>query len=304
MSGWRRCGVMAAGALLLLGAACAQSADDSAAERGARAMEYVRQVVELGPRPAGSEANKRQQELILTALRRLDCEVVEDDFVAETPVGALELKNIIAKFPGKTDRVSVVSGHYDTLARPEMPGFVGANDGGSSTGLLLALAEELDGEELRDSVWVVFFDGEEATVAWQGDDHTYGSRRLAAKWAAGPEKERIQAILNVDMIGDADLRLMYEGNSTPWLRDLVWDVATKLGYSSQFPFGEGGYVEDDHVPFIQRGFSAVDLIDFQYGIVNRYWHTEQDTLDKLSPASLGIVLDVVRESLRELEKRP
>ena len=289
---------------LLLGVGCAQTADHAAAERGEAAFEYVRQVVELGPRPSGSEANKRQQALILAELAKLDCEVVEDDFTASTPVGPLAMKNIIAKFPGKTDRISVVSGHYDTLARPELPNFVGANDAGSSTGALLALAAELSGQTLRDSVWIVFFDGEEATVAWQGDDHTYGSRRLAERWASGGEKERIQALINIDMIGDADLRLMYEGNSTPWLRDLVWDVATRLGYSSQFPFGEGGYIEDDHIPFVQRGFPAVDLIDFQYGMLNRYWHTEQDTLDKLSPASLGVVVHVVRETLRELEKRP
>ncbi len=288
----------------LLGVACVQSADSAAADRGSRAMEYVRQVVEFGPRPSGSEANKRQQQFILEKLRALDCEVIEDDFVASTPIGELEMKNIIAKFSGKTDRVSVVSGHYDTLARPEMPNFVGANDAGSSTGLLLALAEDLSGEELRDSVWIVFFDGEESTVAWQGDDHTYGSRRLAEQWAAGPEKQRIRALINVDMIGDADLRLVYEGNSTPWLRDLVWDVATELGYSAHFPFGEGGYIEDDHVPFLERGFSAVDLIDFQYGMMNRHWHTEQDTLDKLSPQSLGVVLHVVRRTLEELEKRP
>jgi len=288
----------------LLGVACAQSADRTASERGRVAMEYVRQVVEMGPRPSGSDANKQQQRFILEKLRALECEVVEDDFTASTPVGELAMKNIIAKFPGQTDRVSVVSGHYDTLARPELPNFVGANDGGSSTGLLLALAEDLSGEQLRDSVWIVFFDGEEATVAWQGDDHTYGSRRLAQRWAAGPEKERIRALINVDMIGDADLRLVYEGNSTPWLRDLVWDVATELGYSAQFPFGEGGYIEDDHVPFIERGIPAVDLIDFQYGMMNRHWHTEQDTLDKLSPESLGIVLHVVRQTLSELEKRP
>ncbi len=289
---------------LAFGSACAQTVDQRTAERGAAAMDYVRQVVELGPRPAGSEANKRQQRLILDELARLKCEVVEDDFTAQTPVGPLEMKNIIAKFHGQTERIHVVSGHYDTLARPELPNFVGANDGGSSTGLLLALAAELSGETLRDSIWIVFFDGEEATVAWQGDDHTYGSRRLARQWAAWPEKDRIRAIINVDMIGDADLRLVYEGNSTPWLRDLVWDTATRLGHSAHFPYGEGGYIEDDHVPFIEQGFAAVDLIDFQYGLRNRYWHTEQDTLEKLSPASLGIVLEVVRETLRELEKRP
>ena len=281
---------------LALGVACAQSSAPTPSEAGERAFEYVRRLVELGPRPAGSEAHRRQQQLILDHLRTLRCTVVEDDFTARTPAGEIPMKNIIAEFPGVTDRITAVSGHYDTLSRPNLPGFVGANDAGSSAGLLLALADELDGAELRDTVRLVFFDGEESVVAWQGLDHTYGSRRLAAAWAAGPERTRLQALINVDMIGDADLRLVYESNSTPWLRDLVWDVAAELGYAKHFPVSQPGYIEDDHIPFLEHGFAAVDLIDFDYGLLNRYWHTEQDTVDKLSPESLGGVLHVVRQS--------
>ncbi|MBI1352998.1 MAG: M28 family peptidase [Acidobacteria bacterium] len=289
---------------LALGVACAQSPSQAADDAGERAFAYVEQLVALGPRPSGSEAQLKQQQVILEALRRLDCTVTEDDFTARTPRGPVAMKNIIADFPGPTGRINAVSGHYDTLGHADVPAFVGANDAGSSAGLLLALAEQLNGELRRDTVRLVFFDGEESVIAWQGDDHTYGSRRLAAAWAAGPERERLQALINVDMVGDANLQLVYEGNSTPWLRDLVWDVAASLGYSRQFPAGQTGYIEDDHVPFVQNGFAAVDLIDFDYGLLNRYWHTEQDTLDKLSPESLGIVLRVVRETLRELEKRP
>src|SRR5690606_29469100 len=125
--------------------------------------------------------------------------------------------------------ILVVSGHYDTLSRDGID-FVGANDGGSSTGALLALADHLAKQTRRDTVRLAFFDGEEAQVAWQNDDHTYGSRRLAAAWAADGTASNIAALINIDMIGDANLSVLYEGNSTPWLRDLVVSVAQRLGY--------------------------------------------------------------------------
>ena len=123
------------------------------------------------------------------------------------------MKNIIAKLPAEGSRVVVVSGHYDTFHRPGLH-FVGANDGGSSAGFLLALARILAASPRADNVWLVFFDGEESTVSWRNNDHTYGSRRLAAKWSADGTASRIKALLNVDMIGDKDLRLTPEQYST------------------------------------------------------------------------------------------
>jgi hypothetical protein len=290
--------------LTVVSAACAgQSAPADYAGLGERALDYTRQVVELGPRPAGSEANRRQQELIVEALKQSGCTIAEDAFTANTPLGPRPMKNILCDFPGASGRVIAVTGHYDTLARPDLH-FVGANDGGSSTGLLLALAGQLAGRERKDTVRLVFFDGEEAAVEWRDGDHTYGSSRLAQQWAADGTAETIAALINVDMIGDADLELLYEGNSTPWLRDLVVSVAQRLGYGARFPRGSPLYVEDDHIPFLQRGIPAVDLIDFDYGLYNRYWHTENDTLDKLSAESFAVMLHVLDETILELEKRP
>jgi len=275
---------------------------------GEKALEWVGRLVSLGPRPAGSLAQKKQQQMIVAELRSLDLQVVEDDFIAQTPKGAVPMKNIIAKLPGAGKRVVVVSGHYDTLQRPGLH-FVGANDGGSSTGFLLALARlltgrSLAGRSLKDSVWLVFFDGEESFVSWRNNDHTYGSRRLASKWSADGTAGRVKALINVDMIGDSDLHLTREQYSTAWLRELLAKTAGKLGYSSIFARQTPTYIEDDHIPFLKAGIDAVDLIDFNYGPSNGYWHTEQDTADKLSAESLGTMLHLITETLQELEAVP
>jgi Zn-dependent M28 family amino/carboxypeptidase len=209
------------------------------------------------------------------------------------------MTNLIARFPGPSGRIVVVTGHYDTYSRPGLK-FVGANDAGSSTGFLLQLARTLAGETRRDSVWLVWFDGEESLVQWSGDDHTYGSRRLAEQWRRQGVLPHVKALLNVDMIGDAGLALLYDQNSTAWLRDMVWSIAARLGYASHFPRLPGA-IEDDHLPFVAAGVPALDLIDFEYGPGNVYWHTGQDTVDKLSARSFEIVGRVVVETLRTLE---
>jgi hypothetical protein len=290
--------------LILAWTACAgQSAPADFARLGESAFEYTRQLVELGPRPAGSEANKKQRAFLVERLRKAGCAVTEDVFTAATPLGPREMANILCDFEGASGRLIAISGHYDTLARPDLD-FVGANDGGSSAGALLALADQLAGQERKDTVRLVFFDGEESVVAWQDGDHTYGSRRLAAAWAADGTASKLVALINIDMIGDADLRVLYEGNSTPWLRELVFGAALRLGYGEELPRGSPQFIEDDHIPFVQRGMPALDLIDFDYGLYNRYWHTENDTIDKLSPRSFAVILHVLDESIRELEKRP
>ena len=270
-------------------------------EAGEQALRFVERAVSFGPRPAGSEAQHKQQQWILSELRKLDCRVEELDFRALTPLGTRPMKNIVAKF-GEGERVVVVSGHYDTYHRPGMS-FVGANDGGSSTGFLLALGHLLSRGSPPSQVWLTFFDGEESVVAWQDRDHTYGSRRQAAEWERTGDRRRIQALINVDMIGDADLMIENESYSTEWLRELIVETADELGYSDHFRRRPAQYIEDDHVPFIEAGYAAVDLIDMRYGLLNRYWHTEADTLDKLSARSLSVMLHVIMQSLKKLAQR-
>ncbi len=290
--------------LVLTGGSCAaQPPPANFQKAGETALQWVERLVSLGPRPAGSPAQQKQQELIAGELRSLHLEVVEHDFVARTPKGSVPMKNIIAKLPGKGNRVVVVSGHYDTFHRPGLH-FVGANDGGSSAAFLLALARVLAAHPLKDSVWLVFFDGEESFVSWRDNDHTYGSRRLASKWQSDGTASRIKALLNVDMIGDENLQLTPEQYSTAWLRELVASTAGKLGYGSIFAPRRPAYIEDDHVPFLEAGIDAADLIDFDYGPSNSYWHTEEDTPDKLSAQSLGTMLHIITETIGELEAVP
>ena len=290
-------------ALMLAVPAASQRPSAGPAFDGAAALEATRRVVSFGPRPAGSAALSKLRQWLVSELRPLKCEVVEDSFTASTPLGSRSMTNLVAKFSGPSGRVVIISGHYDTYNRPGLK-FVGASDGGSSTGFLLQLARSVAQVPHRDSIWIVWFDGEESVVNWEGQDHTYGSRSLAKKWQDDRTLGSVLALINVDMIGDADLSLTYELDSTPWLRDLVWSVAARLGYSAQFSKRWASAIEDDHIPFLKAGTPALDLIDFDYGPGNGYWHTERDTLDKLSARSFEIVGQVVLESIRVLEQRP
>jgi glutaminyl-peptide cyclotransferase len=272
--------------LAVAGAGLAAAADFS----GASALEFARRAVEFGPRPAGSPANRQLQLYILEQLKSCGCEVTEDAFTARVP-----MRNIVARFPGSSGRAIAVTGHFDTknLAGGR---FVGANDGGSSTGLLLALARVLAGQPRVDDVYLVWFDGEEAFGEWSASDSVWGSRHLAERWRADGTLARLKALINVDMIGDRDLNILDDLNSTPALRRLAAAVAADLGYAAHFSAGEQA-MEDDHLPFLALGAPAIDLIDFDY----EHWHQDSDTLDKLSAGSLEIVGKVVLEMVRRLE---
>jgi len=267
---------------------------------GARAFEDLKRLVDFGPRPSGSQALAQARQWLIQELRATGAEVEEDPFVGDTPMGPVPMDNLIAKFRGSSRQTVVVAGHYDTK-RFDQFRFLGANDGGSSAALLVELARALGPKRHALNYWLVFFDGEEAVRDWSATDSLYGSRHLVEKLSASGELSRLQALILVDMIGDAQLRIPREEGSTPWLNDLVFNVAQHLGYGKVFA-GSQGAVTDDHMPFIDAGVSAVDLIDFDYGPDNSYWHSAQDTLDHCSPRSLAIVGRVVAASLDELEK--
>jgi glutaminyl-peptide cyclotransferase len=264
---------------------------------GAAALDFTAKAVAFGPRPSGGAAIGKLRAWIHSELASCGCEVSSDSFTAQTPDGPVAMENIIARFPGKSGRAIAITGHYDTK---KMPGFVGANDGGSSTGMLLEMAAVLKGRPRIDDVYIVFFDGEEAVHDWTATDSVYGSRHLARKWTADGTNRRLKALINVDMTGDKDLDLVYETYSAPSLRKLVWESADALGYSASFPRQSGG-VEDDHLPFLEAGVPALDLIDFTYGPDNAYWHTPRDTMDKLSANSFEVIGNVLMRVIPELE---
>jgi glutaminyl-peptide cyclotransferase len=265
---------------------------------GERALNDVRRAVAFGPRPAGSEASRRMQSWIVGELKAQGWEVVEDRFTARTPAGDAEMTNVIAKRPGLTGRAVAVSGHMDTKRFPFR--FVGANDGGSSTAVLLELARCLKDDRFRNDIWLIFFDGEEAVRDWTETDSLYGSRHLAEKMAADSSLSRLLALINVDMIGDRDLHILDEDGSTPALRRRLRSAAAKLGYSQHVETTPQA-IEDDHMPFRRKGVNAIDLIDFDYGPNNAYWHKPEDTADKLSAESLKITGSLVVEMVRMLE---
>jgi len=283
-------------ALALLGVQAVWAAEFN----GARALEYARQMTALGPRPSGSAANKKTQAYIKAELRGLGCQVLDDAFTGTPPSGPVPMNNIIAKFPGKSGMSVMFTGHFDTKVFKDFR-FVGANDAGSSAAVLIELAKALAGKPRKHDVYLVWFDGEEAVGEWSDRDGIHGSRHLAKKWAAEGQLSKILALINVDMIGDKDLGIVEESNSTPALRRLVWQVAADLGYKRYF-LDEAGAIEDDHMPFLREGVTALDLIDFDYGPGHSYWHTEKDTIDKLSAQSLKVVGDVLLETLKRLEK--
>jgi Zn-dependent M28 family amino/carboxypeptidase len=274
--------------LLLSMPACARDFD------GKQALEYTRKAVEFGPRPPGSAGIRKLQAYILGQLKLRHCEVIQDDFTASTPNGPVAMKNIIARFPGKSGRAIVLTGHYDTKL---LANFVGANDGGSSTGFLLEMAAVVDATPHKDDIYLVWFDGEEAYKEWTSTDSVYGSRHLAEKWAASGLLARIKALINIDMIGDADLDIQPDGNSSQPLVRLIWGTAEGIGYGKYFtrqPFS----TEDDHIPFVRMGVNAADVIDLDY----RPWHTAGDTMDKLSAHSFQVVGDVMAAVLKKLEE--
>lgn len=283
-------------ALLILMASTAWAADFS----GTAALEFTRKAVAFGPRPPGSAANQKLQAYIESRLKTLRCQISFDAFTAQTPVGPVAMRNIIAKFPGKSGRALAITGHFDTKS---MPGriFVGANDGGASTGFLLEMARVVNSTAFADDIYLVWFDGEEAFGEWSDTNGIYGSRHLADKWSRDGTISRIKALINVDMIGDKDLGIMQERNSTVALRRLVWQTAASLGYGKYF-LDDGFATEDDHMPFLQKGVPALDLIDFDYGPDNAYWHTEKDTVDKLSAHSFEVVGNVLMAVLRKLQQ--
>ncbi len=291
-------------ALLLSGAVCGRAwATDAYAFNGGRAFSDLLHLVAYGPRPPGSKALEASREWIIGQLRKSGCVVKEDRFVAATPVGNIPMVNLIAELPGReANKIVMIAGHYDTKRETSFR-FVGANDGGSSAAFLLELARELRPTKHKLTYWLVFFDGEEALQGWSATDSLYGSRHLAAKLTQEGNLSRIQAMILVDMIADAHLDINRDENSTAWLTDLVFSMAHKLGYSRYFR-NEKTAIDDDHTPFVSSGVSAVDLIDFDYGPNNSYWHTAKDVPEHCSPSSLTIVGRVVRATLAKLETSP
>ena len=268
---------------------------------GAKALEYAREFVAIGPRWPTSQGHAKAEAFLREHFKH--DQVEEDAFTANTPIGAVPMRNFIVRFPGKKNGVIVLATHYETNYWLRTINFVGANDGAATTGLLMAIGDQLRGKTLDGySVWLLFDDGEEAIQSWSASDSTYGTRHLAAKWAGDGTLARIKAFILADMIGDKDLDIQRETRSTDWLVELMRKAAHKFGYDHYF-FQTEEAVEDDHLAFVDRGVPSIDVIDLDYGPNNGYHHTAQDTLDKISARSLTIDGDVFMETMRLINLR-
>jgi len=289
-----RSGRAVVGLFVVLATATLAAAADARFD-GAAAFRHLERLVAIGPRPAGSAGGARARDYIAAELRRAGVKVRAEPFEADTPDGRLKMANVVGVVAGRRSDAILIGGHYDTKVFRDVR-FVGANDGGSSAALLLALARALAAKPREYTYWVAFFDGEEARGAWTPTDSLYGSRRMASDLARRGELPR--AVIVADMIGDRDLGIRREASSTPWLTDLVWNSARRLGHGMHF-LPDAMSVEDDHAPFLRAGVPAALLIDFDFPA----WHTAGDTLDKVSARSLQVVGDVLLDALPAVEER-
>ena len=289
-------------AVLLIAGVTGSLAENLPQFDGAKALAYTRQFVAIGPRWVDSPGHAKAEAFLKEQFRHDQLE--EDSFTAKTSIGPEQFHNFIVKFPGKKDGIIVLASHYETNYWLRNIHFVGANDGGSTTGLLIELANYLRGKPNDGySVWLVFDDGEECFQSqWNDDDALFGTRHLAEKWQADGTLKRIKAFLLADMLGDKDLDIQRDQNSTPWLEDLVYKAASEYGWQSYF-FATTTAVDDDHLPFVHRGVPCADVIDIDYGYQNAYHHTADDTMDKLSAKSLTIAGDTFLETIHLLNQR-
>jgi glutaminyl-peptide cyclotransferase len=262
-----------------------------------RAWADLRQLVAIGPRPAGSAAIEQSRKYIKDQLAAAGVTVVEQAWDDETPLGKVRMVNLIVTIPGARKERLVIAGHYDTKLFREFR-FVGASDGGSSAAFLLELARVLKARRNPLTVELLFLDGEEAVVEWSGTDHTYGSRHYVEVARKDGSLTTLKALILIDMIGDRDLQIRRDSNSTLWLTNTIWEAARREQLDTVF-INESTAIQDDHQPFLQAGVPAVDIIDLDY----EPWHTARDTLDAVSARSLQIVGDVVLAALPQIEAR-
>ncbi|HYO90168.1 MAG TPA: M28 family metallopeptidase [Pyrinomonadaceae bacterium] len=275
---------------------------------GERAMAHVRKQVEFGPRPAGSSELARAREYIVSELTAYGLNITRDEWRATTPVGDRQMVNVTAELAGESSDVIIISSHYDTKFIREFR-FVGANDGGSSTGALLEIARVLaaTGQKPRFTYRFVFFDGEEAFCKeWDdcrnpdGPDNTYGSRRYVEQLKAKNEVARVRLMILLDMVGFKDLRFGQDDLSSYEFVEIIWQTGRELGHDKVFVPESDGEIQDDHEPFLRANIKALDIIQLSS---YPYWHTAEDTLDIISASSLKIVGDVVLASLPRIEER-
>ena len=261
-----------------------------------RAWEHLRQLVAIGPRPSGSPAIELTRKYIKEQLAASGLAATEQTWDDQTPLDKVRMVNLVVTIPGTRKERIVFAGHYDTKLYRQFR-FVGASDGGSSAAFLLELGRVLKARKNPLTIELLFLDGEEARMPdWHGTDNTYGSRHYVEVAKRDGSLATLKALVLIDMIGDRDLDIRRDTNSTPWLTNAIWDAAKRQSLDDYF-LADSTRIEDDHLPFLAAGVPSVDIIDLDY----EAWHTAKDTLDAVSARSLQVVGDVVLAALPHIE---
>ena len=266
---------------------------------GEKAFAHVQQLVDLGPRPAGSEALEKSRLYIIEQLKSVGWTVARSEFSDQTPRGKMTFVNLIARFGTSEKKEAaqfLLCYHYDTKTFDTIR-FVGANDGGSSTGLLVEMARVLAlSPALAAKIELLFFDGEEAFENFTATDGLYGSRHFAQELRDSGKAKSVRGGILFDMIGDKSLDVTLPSDSPSALTRNIFAAADALGQRAYFTYLDRG-MTDDHTPLNEIGIPVIDLIDFDFPP----WHTAEDTLDKISAESLEIVGRVALYDLVQFE---
>ncbi len=272
---------------------------------GNRAFAEVEALVQISPRDAGTPGGRKAAEHLFERLKEYGVDAEIDTFTDQTPEGEKTMHNVIGRIPGKTDRWIILGSHFDTM--PGIENFQGANDSGSSTGILLELARMLSNSTPEVGIIFAFFDGEEGIAGYIPGDGLHGSRHMAAKLKAAGEHKKINAMILLDMVGDKDLHFTLPANSSRSLVKAVLDAARATGHRDRFSLSRNSVITDDHVPFLQIGIPAIDIIDFKFGSapgLNDHWHTADDDMNHISAESLKITGTITLEVLKQMAFQP
>ncbi len=272
---------------------------------GQRAYAEVEALVQFSPRDAGTPEGRKAAEHIFNRLNGFGIEAEMDTFTDQTPDGEKTMHNVIGRIPGKTDKWIILGSHFDTM--PGIKNFQGANDSGSSTGILLETARMLSGIKPEIGIIFAFFDGEEGIAGYIPGDGLHGSRHMAKQLAQAGDHKKIKAMVLLDMVGDKDLHFTLPVNSSRGLTQELLNAASASGQRSRFSLSRNSVITDDHVPFLQIGIPAIDIIDFRFGSEpgkNDYWHTAADHLRNISVESLKITGTITLEVLKQMAFQP
>lgn len=262
---------------------------------------YFQEIIRLSPRPPESEIFRKFRTYLANTLKSFSLKVWEEPFTASTPKGAISMANVVAEKKGQTDHILYLASHIDTKIIDGIE-IQGANDSGSSTAALLELARVISKQDTKFTYRFVFFDGEESIGLNMTDrDGLYGSREHVRRLKGDNLIPNVHAMILLDMIGDKNPVIIKDLDSSQELYSLFAVCCQRLGYKN-LSAGPATSMYDDHVPFLGVGIPSLDIIDFDYGPNNSFWHTEKDKAENVSVNSIFKVVQVVACMLESLER--